>query len=117
MPADSLARQMKQRCEVPPAFELYDLKNDPNEQHNLYGMADHADVEKRLKARLKFWRRQVSDPFLEDSFVKHFSEVYKKNCDLWKSLGGDKMKDKTALDFSEFIPVWDPAPYIGKKDQ
>ena len=117
MPADSLARQMKQRCEVPPAFELYDLKNDPDEQHNLYGKADHADVEKRLKARLKFWRRQVSDPFLEDSFVKHFSEVYKKNCDLWKSLGGDKMKDKTALDFSEFIPVWDPAPYIGKKDQ
>jgi hypothetical protein len=66
---------------------------------------------------LKNWRRQVSDPFLDNAFVKRFNGVYRKNYELWQSLGGAKMKDKDALDFSEFIPDWDPAPYLGMKDR
>lgn len=117
MPADALARQLRDRCEVPPGFELYDLENDPYEHHNLFGTAEHAEIEQKLQTRLKKWRRQVSDPFLDESFVTLFSNTYQKNYEIWKSLGGDKMKDKNALDFSQFIPDWDPAPYVGKKDQ
>jgi N-sulfoglucosamine sulfohydrolase len=117
MPADALARQLRHRCEVPPAFELYDLENDPYEHHDLFGTPEHAEIEQELKMRLKKWRQQVSDPFLDETFVRRFSDVYRKNYNLWKSLGGDKMKDKDALDFEEFIPDWDPTPYLGKKDQ
>ncbi|MBI1374483.1 MAG: sulfatase-like hydrolase/transferase [Phycisphaera sp.] len=35
-----------------PAEELYDLKNDIDEIHNLAGSADHADVLKRMRAAL-----------------------------------------------------------------
>lgn len=117
MPDDSLATQLRQRCEVPPTFELYDLKTDPDEHHNLFGNPDHAEVQARLQDTLKSWQEQSSDPFRDAAFVKRFTEVYMKNYELWQSLGGDKMKDKTALDFSEFIPAWDPTPYLGKKDQ
>ena len=35
--------------------ELYDLKNDPHEQHNLHGEARYRDVERELKDRLLHW--------------------------------------------------------------
>lgn len=92
-------------------------ENDPNELANLIGDPKHAETEKRLRKQLESWRRQSSDPFLDDDFVKHFTASYRKNYDLWKSLGGDKMKDKDALDFEEFIPDWDSTPYLGTKDQ
>ena len=39
------------------AFELYDLINDPGEQHNL---ADtFPDVTENLRSKLKSWREQV----------------------------------------------------------
>ncbi|SDE93081.1 sulfatase [Terriglobus roseus] len=36
----------------PQEFELYDLKNDPNEAHNLYGDPKYAAIQKDLEARL-----------------------------------------------------------------
>ncbi|MDB4386336.1 DUF4976 domain-containing protein, partial [bacterium] len=117
MPESALAWQLRKRCEVPPEFELYDLEKDPHEHHNLFGMSEYAEIEKRLDNRLRNWRRQVSDPFLDEIFVNRFNGVYRKNYKLWLSRGGSKMKDKDVLDFSEFIPDWDPAPYLGKKDQ
>ena len=116
MPESALAWQLRKRCEVPPEFELYDLEKDPHEHHNLFGMSEYAEIEKRLDNRLRNWRRQVSDPFLDEIFVNRFNGVYRKNYKLWLSRGGSKMKDKDVLDFSEFIPDWDPAPYLGKKD-
>ena len=116
MPNESLAQQLRLLSEVPPEFELFDLSNDPDEHHNLIGNSENAEIEKKLKAQLAAWRRQTSDPFLSEAFVERFSNVYEKNYQRWKSLGGDKMKDKDALDFSEFIPVWDPSDYLGKKD-
>ncbi len=38
-----------------PMFELYDLKNDPGEFHNLSGNQNYAEVEHRLKAVLHEW--------------------------------------------------------------
>lgn len=116
MPKESLARQLRQFSEVPPEFELFDLRNDPNEHHNLIGNSQNAEVEERLRGQLTTWQRQTLDPFLNETFIERFSDVYEKNYQRWKSLGGDKMKDKDALDFSEFIPVWDPSDYLGKKD-
>lgn len=114
---NALARQLRTLSEVPPAFELYDLKNDPDEHHNLIGTDKYSEAESKLRKRLVNWRRDTADPFLDEAFVKRFSKVYQKNYDLWKSLGGDKMKNRNALDFSEFIPVWNPTDYLGKRDR
>ncbi|MCE6991412.1 sulfatase [Dyadobacter sp. CY323] len=38
-----------------PMFEIFDLKNDPNEFNNLAGKPEFAAVEKDLKARLQEW--------------------------------------------------------------
>ncbi len=116
MSKESLAQRLREISEVPPEFELFDLKNDPDELHNLIGNSENAGIEERLRGQLTTWQRQTLDPFLNETFIERFSDVYQKNYQRWKSLGGDKMKAKDALDFSEFIPVWDPSDYFGKKD-
>ena len=37
---------------TPPSYELYDLKADPHETKNLYGVAAHAATQKHLMERL-----------------------------------------------------------------
>jgi arylsulfatase A-like enzyme len=55
------------------AWELYDLKKDPNELNNVYGSADYAEIEKKLKEELKRLRRQYGD---SDSLTQ---AILKKN--------------------------------------
>ena len=43
------------------AWELYDLRNDPNELHNLYDDPEHAAVQKRLKGELARLRKHYED--------------------------------------------------------
>jgi hypothetical protein len=38
-----------------PMFELFDLKNDPNEFNNLAGNPDYANIEYELKLKLERW--------------------------------------------------------------
>ena len=52
----------------PPEFELYDLKNDPWEFHNLAGKAEYAEVEQRLKTALEVWQRETDDPALNPAW-------------------------------------------------
>ena len=47
-----------------PAFELYDLKADPHEIHNLAGDPDHAAVLEDLKAKLRAFQKQTRDPWI-----------------------------------------------------
>lgn len=47
-----------------PPVELYDLEGDPGETRNLAGMAEHADLERRLLAQLSRWMREIGDPLL-----------------------------------------------------
>jgi N-sulfoglucosamine sulfohydrolase len=54
----------------PPEFELYDLKTDPVEFHNLAGKPEFAEVQKRLSQALLDYRKQTDDPFLDPAFVE-----------------------------------------------
>lgn len=46
--------------------ELYDLKGDPGEKHNLYGNAKRAAVREQLQKRLSAWQKSIDDPLLRD---------------------------------------------------
>ena len=58
--AGSAYRLMRQ----PPAFELYDLKNDPYEFRNLVGDRTYQKQFDLLKGKLAKWREATNDPFL-----------------------------------------------------
>jgi len=49
----------------PPTVELYDLKEDPEEFHNLAGRDSHESIEKRLLKALQAWREETNDPLLD----------------------------------------------------
>jgi arylsulfatase A-like enzyme len=42
--------------------ELYDLQADPEELNNLIDTAEHADVRRKLAARMHDWFDRVADP-------------------------------------------------------
>lgn len=44
--------------------ELYDLCNDPDEEHNLYGDPSVKSVQEELTKKLKEWQKKVKDPVL-----------------------------------------------------
>ncbi|MFI3214077.1 MAG: sulfatase [Eubacteriales bacterium] len=45
----------------PVGYELYDLVNDPQELHNLYGKEEYKEVAQQLKAQLKALKEQYGD--------------------------------------------------------
>jgi N-sulfoglucosamine sulfohydrolase len=47
-----------------PAFELYDLKADPDEIHNLAGDPQCAAVLEELKAKLRAFQKRTRDPWV-----------------------------------------------------
>lgn len=47
-----------------PKHELYDLKEDPHEVHNLADDAEHAKVLKELQSKLKDWQKRTKDPWV-----------------------------------------------------
>jgi arylsulfatase A-like enzyme len=51
------------------AYELYDLKTDPNELHNLYGKPGHEKIAKKLKAVLRQYREDLKVPIDEKSSI------------------------------------------------
>ncbi|MCK4794274.1 MAG: DUF4976 domain-containing protein, partial [Desulfobacteraceae bacterium] len=54
----------------PPAFELYDLKNDPVEFNNLAGKPEYRAIQERLAKALLEYRKHTDDPFLAPGFLK-----------------------------------------------
>jgi arylsulfatase A-like enzyme len=46
------------------AYELYDLKADPDEIHNLYGDPKYAELTKKLAERLEQLRRETNDHYV-----------------------------------------------------
>ena len=53
-----------------PPEELYDLRRDPHEIHNLADDPACQDVKKRLRAELETWRKAVRDQGVTDEFRK-----------------------------------------------
>jgi N-sulfoglucosamine sulfohydrolase len=47
-----------------PQFELYDLRNDPHEIHNLAEDSDHAEVMEQYKAKVKSFQERTEDPWI-----------------------------------------------------
>lgn len=52
--------------QAPQQFELFDLKNDPEERRNLYGDAPHREVAGQLAGRLEKMRQDLGDMRAED---------------------------------------------------
>lgn len=48
-----------------PAEELYDLRGDPHQLHNIAADVKHAETLKHLRARVDTWMRQTHDPRLD----------------------------------------------------
>lgn len=64
----SLSVELKEvydRWENPPAFELYDLENDPGEFNNLANDPHYHKELERLKGILNHWRVDTRDPFID----------------------------------------------------
>ncbi|MDZ8117006.1 sulfatase [Pontiella sp. NLcol2] len=49
------------QAETPPAWELYDLKNDPTEDNNVYDNPEYAGVIEKLKKKLKTRRAELGE--------------------------------------------------------
>ncbi len=62
---------------APEEFELYDLKSDPDEMHNLYGEAAHQALGAQLAARLAELRRELDDQYVYQPTVV----VREENCE------------------------------------
>nr|WP_321450834.1 sulfatase [uncultured Carboxylicivirga sp.] len=68
-------------------WELFDLKEDPNELHNVYGEAAYSDVQAELHKQLAALRVQYEDnDSLNQMFIDEYNEKIKKNpaIEYWK---------------------------------
>ncbi|MEM9143671.1 MAG: sulfatase-like hydrolase/transferase, partial [Bacteroidota bacterium] len=64
---------------TPPAWELYDLKNDPFEMNNLYGKPGYEKVTADLKNKLKQLRENLNET---DVDYPHIQEIITEHWDL-----------------------------------
>ncbi|MEO1011165.1 MAG: sulfatase-like hydrolase/transferase [Bacteroidota bacterium] len=63
---------------TPPAWELYDLKNDPFEMNNLFGEPGYEGITEDLKAKLLQLREELNEtdedyPFIQEIIDKHWN--------------------------------------------
>jgi len=58
-------KEVYERWENPPAFEFYDLENDPWEFKNLADDPNYQEGMERLKRVLNKWRVNTRDPFID----------------------------------------------------
>jgi len=59
--------------ERPPRYELYDLRDDPHEFHNLAESPAHAAILAGLAGRLEAWRRETGDPLLDPANLRRLT--------------------------------------------
>jgi N-acetylglucosamine-6-sulfatase len=72
--------------QTPPGWELYDLKNDPQETRNLYDAPEQAAVVEQLKRKLAETRTRVGDD------GSHFPECEKIVREFWDYDEADRTK-------------------------
>ncbi|MGD9127433.1 MAG: sulfatase, partial [Planctomycetia bacterium] len=61
--ADHVARA-KTKDRARPVFQLYDLKNDPDEMHDIASKPENAKIVEDLAKKLMTWMKEVDDPIL-----------------------------------------------------
>jgi len=84
--------------ERPPAYELYDLEQDPFEFNNLASDPAYRPTQKRLQQALHTWRQQNSDPLLNQQNVLRLkAEVDASLVD------GQPDKSKLTLTYPEYF--------------
>jgi len=71
-----------------PAEELYDLRKDPYEIHNLAKDPSCSDILRSLRSDLDAWRKSVGDPGVSDEFRKGgWAATYPtRSLDEWKQI-------------------------------
>jgi len=67
---------MQGKNQTPPAWELYDLKEDPTEVNNVYDDPAYANLAKRLKRQLAELRAEIKDTDEEFPEVKRIVEEF-----------------------------------------
>ncbi len=75
--SDHPARRAMERLNKPPAWELYDLEEDPNEFVNLAGDVQWQNIANRLKTALREWQRQTNDKFSDEDFRRQIEQKYR----------------------------------------
>ena len=61
---------------TPPAWEFYDLRNDPHEMDNRYGQAAYKEIIENLKGRLKKLREEVRE---NDADFPHIEKIIEEH--------------------------------------
>lgn len=82
----------------PPAFELYDLKNDPYEFRNLAANPGHVKTLNDLQARLLKWRQDTKDPMLDSKNVQRLRREIQAS---FKD--GKPEKDRLTLTYPDYF--------------
>lgn len=85
----------------PPRYELYDLKNDPHEWHNLADSPQFAAVKTRLIKALTDMQQQTRDPFLDPANIQAFVAEQLANRDLRY-----RRKQDFRWSYLETFPAW-----------
>ena len=90
MPAfdHTLIREIFERFDRPPVFELYDVVSDPDCLENLMGIQEHEAIYLRLRTELENWMRQTHDPLLPAQGLQTWTRLHRENnSGQWKHPG------------------------------
>ena len=72
-------RTVYDHVKCPPEFELFDLQKDPFEFNNLADNPEYKELVEQMTKRVKEWRIETKDPFLDpdfgEAFKKHVTEM------------------------------------------
>ena len=76
-------RTVYDHVELPPEFELFNLKADPYEFKNLADEPEYKIKADELSTLVRKWREQTGDPFLSDDFAKQYQEHAQQQYQKW----------------------------------
>lgn len=75
----TLIREIFDRFDRPPVFELYDVRSDPDCLKDLMGISEQEATYLRLKTDLEKWLRLTNDPLLPASGLQTWTRLHREN--------------------------------------
>ncbi len=76
------------RVERPPEFELFNLRNDPYLIANLAENPEYRRRVEQMARRMKSWREQTKDPFLDPAFAQAYERGVQEQKGQWETRSG-----------------------------